>query len=203
MARSGLERSGVAVKARSRSHTTKETVRRRYTRRKTSGLDGLGSKIIALLRQNGRMSNAEIARRLGIPEVTARRKVQRLLAQQIIAIVALTNPIAIGYTIDTHIAIQVGGGKAFDVANRLATLEEVRYVGITTGAVDIIIAAMFRDNNHLLDFVANRLGTVEGIVKTETFHVLKVVKRTYDYVWIGDGSAQPDGRDVPGSRVQK
>ncbi len=101
-------------------------------------------------------------------------------------IVAVADPYRLGYETDTNIGLHVRLGKVAEVAARLAELPEVRYVGVSTGAYDIIVAAMFRSNEELLGFLTQKLASVPDIEKAETSHILKVVKRTYD--WVNPGA---------------
>jgi Lrp/AsnC family transcriptional regulator for asnA, asnC and gidA len=143
--------------------------------------DDLDLKIISALRRNGRQSNSEVARKLGVTEATIRARIQRLTAEGIMQIVALTNPTRIGYEVDVLVSIEVTPGKLFDVAEELGDFEEVRYLAITTGRYDLQMSALFRDKNELFHFLTERLARVPGVQKYETFHVLRTVKRTYDY----------------------
>ena len=97
-------------------------------------------------------------------------------------IVAIANPYRIGYQIDTLIGIHTEPDKVMAVSSQLAQMEEVRYVGVTTGAYELIIAALFRSNDELLQFVTTKLGRIPGVRSAQTSHVLKVLKRTYDWV---------------------
>lgn len=132
------------------------------------------------------MSNIELARRLGVTETTVRKHLRKLIESHRMQVVAVADPYRLGYETDTNIGLHVRLGKVTDVAERLATLPEVRYVGVSTGAYDIIVAAMFRSNAELLRFLTEKLASVPDIEKAETSHILRVVKRTYD--WVNPGA---------------
>lgn len=144
--------------------------------------DEIDRHIIALLRQEGRRSNIDIAKQLGVTETTIRKRIKRLITEDVMRVVAITNPYKIGYQIDTLIGIHVEPDKVMAVSRQLAHMEEVRYVGVTTGTYDLMIAALFRSNEELLQFVTAKLGTTPGVRSTQTSHVLKVLKRTFDWV---------------------
>jgi Lrp/AsnC family transcriptional regulator for asnA, asnC and gidA len=148
-------------------------------------IDELDERIIEELRHDGRRSHAELARSLGVAESTVRNRVSRLLSEGYMQVVALTNLGRLGYRVDVLMHIQVQAGALNDVAERLAAMEEVRYLGITTGPYDIVISASFRDRDDLFHFIAERLNTTPGIWRTETSHVLKVGKRNFDWSVLG------------------
>ena len=143
--------------------------------------DELDQGIISALRRNGRQPNSEVARQLGVTEATIRSRIQRLVAEGVMQVVAMTNPHRIGYALDVLIGIEVVPGKLFDVARELQAFEEVRVLSIVTGRYDIHAAAIFRDNDELFRFLTEKLAVIEGLKKYETFHVLRTVKRSYDY----------------------
>jgi Lrp/AsnC family transcriptional regulator for asnA, asnC and gidA len=144
-------------------------------------IDDLDRKIISLLQRDGRMSNSEIARQLGVAEGTVRRRVERLVQEEIIRIAAVANPFKIGLNTVALISIDVDLPKLVDVAQELVRMKEVRYVGYATGAHDIIIECLFPSNQALLRFLAERLATVPGIRRTETSIQLDILKRSYEW----------------------
>lgn len=150
-------------------------------------IDELDERIIEELRHDGRRSHAELARRLGVAESTVRNRVQRLLGDGYMQVVALTNLNRLGYSIEVLINIQVMAGRLMDVAEALAQMEEVRYLGLTTGTYDILASASFHSTEELYRFVTERLNLTPGIWRTQTSQVLKVWKRNFD--WSLSGSA--------------
>lgn len=148
-------------------------------------IDELDQRIIEELRHDGRRSHAELARSLGVAESTVRNRVSRLLSEGYMQVVALTDLGRLGYRVEVLMHIQVQAGALTNVAERLAAMEEVRYLGITTGPYDIMISASFRDAEELYQFVTERLNTTPGIWRTETSHVLKVGKRNFDWSVLG------------------
>lgn len=135
-------------------------------------------KIMSCLQKDPRSSVARIAGLLGMPESTVRHRLNRLIEHRIIEFSAVTNPLRLGYDIWALIEIQVELAKMHDVARRLAAAPEVTFVVITTGSYDILIAAVFRSNAELLDFITKRLSRLPGIIRTSTSSVLELVKRT-------------------------
>jgi Lrp/AsnC family transcriptional regulator for asnA, asnC and gidA len=135
--------------------------------------------IIALLQADGRLQHTDLARRLGIPEATVRRRMKRLLDERVMQIVAVPDPYRIGY--DTHaiIGLRVQPGKIKDVIAVLDPLPQIRYIGVTAGTYDIVVEALFEDNDALRHFLTDTLGQIDGLQGTETSYVLEVAKRVY------------------------
>jgi Lrp/AsnC family transcriptional regulator, regulator for asnA, asnC and gidA len=135
--------------------------------------------IIALLQADGRLQHTDLARRLGIPEATVRRRMKRLLDERVMQIVAVPDPYRIGY--DTHaiVGLRVQPGKIEDVIAVLDPLPQIRYIGVTAGTYDIVIEALFANNDALRHFLTDTLGQIDGLQGTETSYVLEVAKRVY------------------------
>lgn len=142
-------------------------------------IDIIDRCIIALLQVDGRLSLTEIGRRLNIPEPTVRRRVKRLVADDVMQIVAVPNPRRIGYGIHAVIGAKIQPGFVNDVVDRLIPMRQVRYVGVTAGTYDVVIEALFHDNEEFRQFLTETLGTVEGLRETETSYVLDIAKRSY------------------------
>jgi Lrp/AsnC family transcriptional regulator for asnA, asnC and gidA len=143
-------------------------------------IDQLDREIISRLRADGRTSNRELARVLGYSEATVRRRVRALIDDGHIRIVAIADPYRLGYAIDVIIGVEVAPGRVTEAANAFAELENIRAVTITTGASDLVIAAIFRSNDELLDFLANDVGRIPGVLRTSTAYSIRVVKRAFD-----------------------
>ena len=137
--------------------------------------------IIALLQVDGRLSHAEIGRRLNVPEPTVRRRLKRLIDEEIMQVVAVPNPHRIGYDIHAVIGAKILNGQVNKAVKKIAEMPHVRYVGVTAGAYDIVIEAIFRDNEDFRIFLTETLGSVEGLRETETSYVLQVAKRSYRF----------------------
>lgn len=151
-----------------------------------SQLDELDRDIIRILQKNGRTTNTDMARVLDVTETTIRNRVARLLTENLIEIVAVPTPRAVGLSLSAIIGISVRLGEIGPAADQLVECAETRYVGLSTGRYDIIIEAFFHDQEHLLDFVTNRIGSVTGVTGLETSLILKVPKFSYEWeipVW--------------------
>lgn len=151
-----------------------------------NGIDELDKRIIAALQSDARRPNTEIARELGIAEATVRKRIDRLINAKIISFATFVDPLKIGFQIYASIGIQVELGKSHDVAEELARLPEVTFVGYATGTYDFIVAAVLRSNEDFLTFLFEKVAQIAGVKRTETSLVLKLVKRSF--VW-----GAPDG----------
>lgn len=144
-------------------------------------MDELDTRIIAMLREDGRASNASIARGVGVSEGTVRRRLKRLIDEQYISVVALLDPGRLGYGSEALIGVEVDPDKIDQVAEGLAGLDEIGWVAITTGAYDIFAWATLSSSQALGVFLRTKLGNVPGVRRSETFVSLVVKKRSYGF----------------------
>jgi Lrp/AsnC family transcriptional regulator for asnA, asnC and gidA len=144
-------------------------------------LDILDARIIRLLQADGRLPNTEVARQLGMAEATVRNRVDRLLRDGIIQVGAWPDPLKLGYQTYALIEIQVEPRRIVQVAERLARMPELYFVGICTGAFDIYAGAVVRSVEDMYELTTQRLARIPGIVRTTTSSVIRLVKRDYSY----------------------
>jgi len=144
-----------------------------------NGLDAFDQQIMVALKEDGRMSFAEIARRLDVSPGMVRERYHRLVEAGILQVVAVTNPPLVGYRMMTLIGIKVDGSRLEEIAREIAAFDEVVYLVICTGSFDLLAEVVCRDNAALLQFLTQRLHTVEGINDTETFVYLDIAKEIY------------------------
>ena len=140
-------------------------------------LDDVSRAIIEQLQQDGRRSYARIATAVGLSEAAVRQRVQRLLDAGVMQIVAVTDPMQVGFPRQAMVGVRAQG-DARSTADKLAGMPEVDYVVVTAGSFDVILEIVCEDDEHLLDTVA-RIRTVDGVVSTETFVYLGLRKQTY------------------------
>jgi Lrp/AsnC family transcriptional regulator for asnA, asnC and gidA len=145
-------------------------------------LDEVDRQIIAVLQRNGRVSNVEIARELGLAEATVRKRMERLLAKGAIRVVAVTNPDRLGYTTRVFIGIETNLGQVEMLAERLAAIPEICSVSIVTGTYDVMIEVVLPSSDNLLSFLLDQVAVLPGVKRTETCHVLKTIKRACEWV---------------------
>lgn len=145
-------------------------------------MDELDREIVDLLQLDGRVSHTRIARQLGVSEGTVRRRVGRLIQDDVVRISAVPNLARMGYTTTALIGIQSGPGRSDEVAEALATLEEVHYVAITTGPYDIFVWVGLESAEMLGNLLHTRIGVIEGVQNTQTFVNLSIKKHTHGLV---------------------
>jgi Lrp/AsnC family transcriptional regulator for asnA, asnC and gidA len=142
-------------------------------------MDELDRKTIGILQQDGRASNAKIARQLGVSEGTIRRRLKRLIMDEAIQVRALPEPSKLGYTTEAIVALQVDPGKIEDVAAALAKAPEAMNVSITTGAFDLFAWVALPAPEDLHNFLLGTIGNIPGVRHSETFVTMSVKKRTF------------------------
>jgi Lrp/AsnC family transcriptional regulator, regulator for asnA, asnC and gidA len=152
-------------------------------------LDATERAMVELLQQDGRLTITQLARTVGVTEVTARRKLKRLLGDGIIRVVATVDPFDVGYETPVIIGLKVQRGQMDAVAERLSQLPQVRYVGASTGRVDLIIEVVTRTNQDLAEFLMNELAQIEGILDSETNLIVRIYKQSWDWAIRGDDNA--------------
>jgi len=145
-----------------------------------AGLDDVSKAIIEHLQVDGRRSFASIAKSVGLSEAAVRARVQRLLDSEVMQIVAVTDPLQIGFTRQAMVGIRVEGDSQL-VAHRLADMSEVDYVVTTAGSFDLIVEVVCEDDDELLDLLSRRIRTLPGVVSTESFVYLKLNKQHYNW----------------------
>jgi Lrp/AsnC family transcriptional regulator for asnA, asnC and gidA len=143
--------------------------------------DELDRQIIGLLQQDGRRPNTELAQQLGVTETTVRKRIGRLVSENLIKVVAVPSPEVAGMTMSAIVGITVDMNAYEHVAAALEALVQTRYVGYSTGPYDLIIEVFFRSHEELLDLLSKKLARIPGIVKTDTSVILKVTKFAYEW----------------------
>ena len=154
----------------------------RDNRRNTVDPDQLDRQIISILQADGRCSNREIARNLGVPEATVRYRVRRLTESGLLRITALVEPERLGYTLTAVVSLQAEAECVPEIAKTLAAFPEVMYLVITTGEFDIILTATFLDQDDLYAFLTDRLANIGGVTRSNTAIGLNIVKRDFEWV---------------------
>ncbi len=150
----------------------------------TFQLDSIDQEIIRLLVQDGRMSNAEIARQIGnVNERLVRYRIGRLLKEGIIQISAIVNPVAIGYPIVADVWVDTEAGQAVKVAKRLAELNRARYVSYSTGGMkNVTVQIVARDLEEMYSYVSEVIENVPGVERTQTMLIPGVLKDVDDWI---------------------
>jgi Lrp/AsnC family transcriptional regulator, regulator for asnA, asnC and gidA len=142
-------------------------------------LDDLSKQIIEQLQQDGRRSYAAIGKAVGLSEAAVRQRVQRLIEVGAMQIVAVTDPLTLGFPRQSMVGIRCGGDLE-RVATHLASMEEIDYVVITAGSFDLLIEIVCENDDQLLD-ILGRVRAIPSVTTTETFVYLKLCKQTYSW----------------------
>lgn len=143
-------------------------------------LDDTDRAIIDLLLKDGRMSSADIARRLEhTTERTVRNRLERLIAEGVIRVSAIVNPRALGYTVTADVFIEVEPGRIMAVAQKMTGFNCVTYVACSTGDRDVSVQIVARSNEELYRFVTEVIANVPGVRRTTTVLLPLVLKDVY------------------------
>ncbi len=142
-------------------------------------LDQLDKTIINALQTDGRASNAEVARTLGVSEGTIRRRLKRLTQNNVIKVVAYPEPKVLGFSTEALIGLQVDPDKTDSVVQNLSKIDETYWVSVTTGTFDMFAWVALPSSEELGNFLREKIGAIDGVQRTETFVSLMVTKRGY------------------------
>ncbi|GCD34514.1 transcriptional regulator [Streptomyces chrestomyceticus JCM 4735] len=146
----------------------------------TQSIDSVSLAIIEQLQEDGRRPYAAIGKAVGLSEAAVRQRVQKLLDQGVMQIVAVTDPLTVGFRRQAMVGINVEGDLD-PVADALTAMEEVEYVVMTAGSFDLLIEIVCEDDDHLLEMINKRIRTLPGVRTTESFVYLKLRKQTYTW----------------------
>lgn len=143
-------------------------------------IDEIDSKIIRLLQKNGRMPNTAIAKNIGIAEATVRKHLQRLLSDNIIQVVAVGNPMKLGFDIPGNIKLNIDSTKTEQIIEELNKIDYLWYIGRMTGPYDIDIEFNVDSNEKLCEII-DTISKIDGVLKIEHGILLQIIKNTYDW----------------------
>lgn len=150
------------------------------TNRTAIALDDTSKAIIEQLQADGRRSYADIGRSVGLSEAATRQRVQRLVDSGVMQIVAVTDPMQLGFARQAMIGIKVTGDVSV-VADALAELSSVSYVVMTAGSFDLLAEVVCTSDDELIGILNRDIRGLDGVVSTETFVYLKLHKQLYDW----------------------
>ena len=142
--------------------------------------DDVSRAIIEQLQADGRRSYAAIGQAVGLSEAAVRQRVQKLIDSGVMQIVAVTDPMQIGFARQAMVGIAVNGDVE-TVANKLAKIPEVDYLVVTAGSWDILAEIVVEDDDHLLRVVNRDIRSLDGVERTESWLYLKLTKQTYNW----------------------
>ena len=148
--------------------------------KKHPSLDSVSKTIVELLQEDGRRSYSDIGRTVGMSEAAVRQRVQRLTESGVMQIVAVTDPMQLGFHRQAMIGVRVSG-DARRVAEAISAIETVDYVVITVGSFDVLAEVVCEDDDDLLALINDVIRPIEGVLSTETFIYAKLQKQLYNW----------------------
>jgi Lrp/AsnC family transcriptional regulator for asnA, asnC and gidA len=143
-------------------------------------LDDVSKAIIEQLQQDGRRSAAAIAKVVGLSEAAVRQRMARLLDAGVMQVVAVTDPLTVGFRRQAMIGIKAEGDLR-RIADKLSGINEVDYVVICAGSFDLLVELVCEDDDHLLMLLNDSIRAIPGVRATETFVYLRLAKQTYTW----------------------
>lgn len=147
--------------------------------RNTFQLDRVDTAIIEKLRKDGRSPFSQIAEELGVSPGMIRARYNHLVESGYLKIMAITNPLQMGFETMAMIGIRVDGNRLLEVAEQISKFDEVIYLVITSGSFDILAEIRAQDQGHLLGFLTEKLYKIDGVRESDSFLHLKIVKEIY------------------------
>lgn len=150
------------------------------TKRTQQGLDSTSKAIIEQLQTDGRRSYAEIGKAVGLSEAAVRQRVQKLTDGGVMQIVAVTDPMRLGFSRQAMLGIRASGDTRV-VADQLAEMPEVDYVVLSAGSFDIMAEVVCEDDDDLIELLNRKIRAIDGVAETETFVYLQLKKQRYDW----------------------
>jgi Lrp/AsnC family transcriptional regulator, regulator for asnA, asnC and gidA len=157
-------------------------------------IDDIDRAIIKCLQEDSRRPSAEIARHLGVAERTVRARIDRLVQDNVVKLAAIVDPITVGYGVTADVFLEVELGRIQEVAHHVTTLDEVCYVGLTTGDRDISLQVYAPSVDALYDFVTERLNQIPGVLRSKTFVIPRVMKQLTEWQLPRNLPNQANGR---------
>lgn len=149
-------------------------------KRKSTPLDETSKAIVAQLQDDGRKSYAEIGKAVGLSEAAVRQRVQKLTDAGVMQIVAVTDPMQLGFYRQAMIGIRTSG-DARVIADQLAEHPSVEYLVLTAGSFDILVEVVCEDDSQLIEVLHSEIRQLDGVVSTETFVYLELKKQQYNW----------------------
>jgi len=149
-------------------------------RSRSAVLDEVSKGIIEQLQEDGRRSYAEIGKAVGLSEAAVRQRVQKLTDAGVMQVVAVTDPMQLGFYRQAMIGLKVTGDTV-SVAEELGRIPAIDYVVLTAGSFDILAEVVCESDDDLIELLNQRIRTIDGVLSTETFVYLKLHKQFYNW----------------------
>jgi Lrp/AsnC family transcriptional regulator for asnA, asnC and gidA len=147
-------------------------------KRRGPDLDDADKALIELLQTDGRMSYTRLAGEVGLSEAAVRQRVQRLIEGNVVQVVAVTDPLRLGFRRQAMVGVKTEGDIA-SIADLLAAIPEVDYVVFVAGSYDLMFEIVCEDDDHLLSILNDKVRSIPGVRTTDTYTYLRLHKQTY------------------------
>lgn len=152
----------------------------RLERAKASTLDEISKGIIEQLQTDGRKPYSEIAKAVGLSEAAVRQRMQKLQESGVMQVVAVTDPLQLGFSRQAMIGIKCSGDMN-SLANKLSEMPEADYVVMTAGSFDILVEVVVENDQDLIEVLNTKIRSLPEVISTETFVYLKLHKQFYNW----------------------
>jgi Lrp/AsnC family transcriptional regulator, regulator for asnA, asnC and gidA len=143
-------------------------------------LDDVDKRLIEALQHDGRRPYTQLAQQVGLSEAAVRQRVRRLVDSGVTQIVAVTDPMTLGFRRMAMVGIRVDGDVRA-AADAIAALPQIDYLVIVAGSFDLLVEVVCEDDDDLLQLLNDKIRAVPGIASTDTFTYLKICKETYTW----------------------
>lgn len=162
----------------------------------TADLDQIDLRIVALLSEDGRMQNTDVARRLGVTEGMVRKRIAALLDRGVFQFTIWANPLKIGYAHLLQFDVQAQPGTIQQFADELAKMRESVFVGICLGAFDVRAIAVARSREHMLQLTL-QINQMRGVQRSTATSIVSIGKPVFDY------AVEANGPEAPAKRARR
>jgi Lrp/AsnC family transcriptional regulator for asnA, asnC and gidA len=139
----------------------------------------IDGRIVSILEQDARVSNREIARMLNVSEGLIRKRLRRLIESRELKLAALVSAKALGLTCLSLLRLSVAPQAVTAVAQQLAALDEIGFVGIALGRFDVLAVILTTDRDALFRLLQERIDRLPGVSFVDVREVMTIVK--YDF----------------------
>ena len=144
-------------------------------------IDEIDGKIISLLQKDARISNTKIAENVGIAESTVRSRLDRLLKNKIIRLVAVSDPFVLGFEYAGNLKIHVDYRKVDSVIQKLKEMDEIWYAVLTTGNADIDADFIVKSRSEVRDLIYGKINKIDGVLRIDASMIIEFIKRKYTW----------------------
>jgi len=151
-------------------------------RKRNQVIDAADARIIAQLSRDGRKANVAIAQEVGLSETAVRRRLERLLKNNIVRVVGRLNPEAVGYGVDAILALLVDFNRVEEIGEQLSREANVRYAAVALGEYDLVLWVSFRSNAEMMEFIAGKVRNMPGVLRCQAYPVFRVIKQPEGWV---------------------